>query len=1154
MRHLFLFFACMKMLTGFAVPVQSSLFMANHLLEKANTHYAGAKYAIANEHYQAASSIFYELEECEAYYESQSALIQSLYTSGEFKKAYTKVDSLLIEISARDIKYRIKAFHHKGKILTELVKYEEALSFFESALRLQNEYNKADLLSFARIYNSLGFLYRKQKSIKKAKECLDKALSFWKGSGASEQLLYADIQFNLGAVAYLTSDFTKAKQQYKEVLSIRKAVLGDIHPTVADCLDNLGALHKRLDNYEESLKRHEEALDIRIQTFGKQHIKVVSSYNNIACTYYILGDVDSALRFFTKAFDIQEALNYSLATGHSNIAVMLKEKGYLEESLEHSLKALALRIKNFGEESSDAGASYNNVGSIFWAKKDYTTALIYLKKAHDIRQTIYGEFHYLVLASYNNLGYIYADKKDFKNALCHHFEALDISLKLFGDQHTKTASCYEGIGNTYYKMGAYEEALFYLNEAILVRKRLEEKEHLEEMKNIHVAPLYLARANTLAQLGKYAAALNQFHKTTRIYRSVYGEQHPELANCLKSIAVVYRKIGNRTKALSYLSKAAFANNFEEQPLEKQDVEAIPIAYMSPIYLLETLHAEADILEELYLETGLERHLKKAFERYLLCNRLIDSLRHRHQNQEDRMAFNKSALAIYEGAIRTCHFLKESTKDQHYERKAFHFMERSKMNALLTDMLSDAALKNGIIPDSLAALEKKMKADIDFLERRLIYFKEQGEQKNIELNKRKLANKQLDYHQFIQQLEVDFPRYYDFKYKNQTPSIQAIQETLESSAAVLIEYFVGDKDLFVFKIGKHDFSLEKLPKPRNLSEKIAQLRAEFLPSAQRPSVMDSCVKRDIYETTSFELYQAIFEPLFAEDEQPEEVVIIPDGVLNFIPFDALLTEFPEGIGWHRSYSYLLRKQDISYAFSATLLLEMRNRVARPYLAKELLAVAPSFEREFRAMPNGESIYLRPLTSSQIEVNNIRDGVKPLNTRLLKGVYATKEAYLRYYKNAFAIHLSSHAIANDANPRLSGIYFTRGEGMSTENSFLSLGEIFNHRIQAELVFLSACETGVGELHQGEGLYSLSRAFTFAGAKSLVATLWSVNDKQTMEVVTLFYKELAKGKSKSRALAQAKREYLKEGKAHPFYWAAHLPIGDMQPLLSDMLIVAK
>ena len=162
-------------------------------------------------------------------------------------------------------------------------------------------------------------------------------------------------------------------------------------------------------------------------------------------------------------------------------------------------------------------------------------------------------------------------------------------------------------------------------------------------------------------------------------------------------------------------------------------------------------------------------------------------------------------------------------------------------------------------------------------------------------------------------------------------------------------------------------------------------------------------------------------------------------------------------------------------------------------------------------------------------------------------ATKYAFESLVGDYRIVHLATHGKANDKIGDYCFLAFTEQKD-SVQNELLYVRDIYNLRLNADLVVLSACETGIGELRRGEGVISLARAFAYAGAKSLVTTLWSVNDKSTLNIMEGFYRQLRKGAPKNQALWQAKLDYLAKSKsemAHPFFWAAFVPIGDINPI---------
>ncbi|MEM6698141.1 MAG: CHAT domain-containing protein, partial [Bacteroidota bacterium] len=272
---------------------------------------------------------------------------------------------------------------------------------------------------------------------------------------------------------------------------------------------------------------------------------------------------------------------------------------------------------------------------------------------------------------------------------------------------------------------------------------------------------------------------------------------------------------------------------------------------------------------------------------------------------------------------------------------------------------------------------------------------------------------------------------------------------------------------------------------------------------------------------------------------KKLLLIPDGALHYIPFQALI-EHPitnSKIEQARfdTLSYLTKKYAISYAYSSNLLLYMQAAKSK----KKLIfgGFAPIFSGgKVVALRNTQ---LNELPHSQTEVEHI--------SRLLQGkTYFKQSASLENFKtqasNFNILHLSTHAALDDQNPSQSRIHLY--------DDYITVNEIYNLPIQADLTVLSACETGVGEFKRGEGLLSLARAFMYAGCPSLVTSLWQVNDQKTASLMIEFYRQLNNSLSKDEALQSAQINYLNNlssaQAAHPFYWAAFVQTGNSDALV--------
>ncbi|MCB0838539.1 MAG: CHAT domain-containing protein, partial [Bacteroidetes bacterium] len=301
----------------------------------------------------------------------------------------------------------------------------------------------------------------------------------------------------------------------------------------------------------------------------------------------------------------------------------------------------------------------------------------------------------------------------------------------------------------------------------------------------------------------------------------------------------------------------------------------------------------------------------------------------------------------------------------------------------------------------------------------------------------------------------------------------------------------------------------------------------------------------YTYGAYQLYQTLIEPVYGEKRFPKKLVIVPDGILGYIPFDILLSELPSKSGNFQNYAFMIKNTEISYAYSVKLHLEMAGKEIQAS-KNQILAFAPSFPPppkdviDIASLRNG----YYSLFNNQQEVTHLG---KSYSSKVFKAEKATKENFTASASQYNIIHLATHAKVDDQNPDYSHIAFYPDHS-SQKEQLLTISEIYNLDLNTSLAVLSACETGLGKLREGEGILSMARAFAYAGAKSVVYSLWSVDDQSTTEIMTGFYDHLGQGETKSEALRNAKLDYLHNNDmqhGHPFFWAAMVPVGDMSPL---------
>jgi CHAT domain-containing protein len=424
-----------------------------------------------------------------------------------------------------------------------------------------------------------------------------------------------------------------------------------------------------------------------------------------------------------------------------------------------------------------------------------------------------------------------------------------------------------------------------------------------------------------------------------------------------------------------------------------------------------------------------------------------------------------------------------------------------------------------------------------------------------------------------------PRYAALQYP--TPlGLKAIQESLDAKT-VLLEYSLGKEASYLFAISRNDFVTARLPASPLLTNQVTALREAVATKPDRMALSN-------YLQNARSLYQDLVQPANRLLSGKQSLIIVPDGILHYLPFEVLLKSDSgrtTQLDLHQ-LPYLIRDVSISYAPSATVLVNLHGvdpttRSPRkaflaygdPHYGKtESDQPAPIRSALRSAFGDGKPWELQPLPESRHEVERIAKLYSREQVGVFLGGQASEEN-VKAADNASQyrfVHFAVHGLLNENKPQYSGLVLslprdervrvatekeaatvaasTTGvtsepnDASRTEDGLLQVYEIFNLKLNADLVVLSACETGLGKETKGEGLVGLTQAFFYAGTPSLAVSLWKVQDRSTAELMVRFYRHLNNPEySKAQALRQAQLEMIRKGDfSHPYYWAGFVLIG--------------
>ncbi|NER18691.1 CHAT domain-containing protein [Spongiivirga citrea] len=484
---------------------------------------------------------------------------------------------------------------------------------------------------------------------------------------------------------------------------------------------------------------------------------------------------------------------------------------------------------------------------------------------------------------------------------------------------------------------------------------------------------------------------------------------------------------------------------------------------------------------------------------------IDLLKLSFINDSDKQNLINASISGIEYSLDALNKLYAKQENDNHLEAAFQLIENSKNSILLDALTRNKASSFSGIPEDMLEEEKRLRVTINNLQ------KEKSEESKAELFKVKN-----DYNNLIELFESDYPKYYQLKYAKNIPSVKELQNELDNNT-LFLNFFSGNNTMHIVSVSKEKKRLTTIENSENLSNQIIAL-----------TKLLSDPKSDIKELNviSTKLYEQLLKPVI--QDKYINIIIAADGVLHYLPFEAL---FNGG-------NYVVDQYICSYVNSASLLSELKSK---PTIKKnKLLAFAPRFSKK------SNDSQLQPLPNNEKEANTIAGYFRG---SIFKGEQASKASFADNLESYNILHLATHAIVDNETPEYSYLAFTEDD---TEDSFLYVNDLYATNMNAKLITLSACETGLGKLQKGEGMISLSRAFFYAGASSIAHTLWKANDNSSSQIMQGFYEELSEGKPKNEALRNAKLNFINANSdnnlSHPYYWAGFVISGDTTPVTSS------
>lgn len=828
-------------------------------------------------------------------------------------------------------------------------------------------------------------------------------------------------------------------------------------------------------------------------------------------------------------------------------AMLFEARARYEEAQDMLVRATAILEgleKPEGIDSSYMSSHKALSGSIYYGRGDYETAVNRYQTALNLFP-LSRPNEAKLLNIYNNLGLALFELDRVEDGMVY----LDLSLKIL--PQLDASIYYNDYLQTYFNLikghlllNNTAEALTYLNLAQPLLSRKKDDEHI----------WYSLRAQINEKQQDWTAALVSYRLALAKRILVRGQRHPSIARLYRSIGTLEQKQQNPAAALEAFQRGlqVFDPGFDvSKHFDTPSLEDVNEYYP----LIQLLKDRGDLLMKQYPNRAAD-----ILPTFRTAIQAIDSLRLLYESDASKLLLSKEAKAVFASAISLLYQLQQLSPNEDYLEEAFRYMEKTKALLLLENIrkwrnirLSSTGRKEDDREfNSLLEKEKNAKLDLVLLQRLIKDAREQRSQdkpaEKINTLEQALRKATADYESVKAELQHRFPQYYEASYGEAVVDLRTVKRRLlGDDDTALASYFIYGDRSFALLISRKSVILEQVAGPAAWEENFQHYQSA-LRTQGTAVLMDSVFQQYIHSAHS--LYDHLLSPLLRHlPSDYRRLYLVPDDRLGFLAFESFLVTPANPVPVDYSpdqLDYLIEHFALAYGYSATLLVESMKKQSGPDDRKDYGGFAPVFsdhaaagQAVSRDCTTGELMYLPYSGESVTATSAMYQGDAYLHEN------ATLEKFRAVARNYRILQLSTHACVDNKNALFNVLYFS--------DTTLANYEIFDIPIRADLIILSACETGNGDLQQGEGIMSLSRGFYYAGSSNVITSLWPADDHATKELMILLNQKLKKGLAKDEALRQAKLDYLTSGGLRkaglaPATWANFILIGNQQRIELD------
>lgn len=905
----------------------------------------------------------------------------------------------------------------------------------------------------------------------------------------------------------------------------------------------LGDLQNRAREHDAAQASEDKAL--AIFEFLDEEKNIARALTLIGLNLHRMNRNPEALKKLHRALKILEIdpENNKLELGNC-----LKELGRIYKydyqhdlAIDYMERSLTLAIST--RDTPTIGFDYNTLAMLYQVNHDYQTSLEYNFKYYDVVEAYYGLVNEHMGFFYNIQGLTYFTIGDHKRAYDYWQRGHEIFAEVHGVGSRMATGLLMNTGNATFKSGQYDEALSIYQRVLktLDQHRYPSFNYCHVRNNIFY--FYLHMGDTINARLSFDAALEACKQNISPQALSWVEHYITKASLLQSPA----------EALLWSKKAfkqCVPNKENVTDLTEQDFAIHPNRFV----LLKAIRAETQYRFQYFKRFQRGEDLDKAVAYAKKGLAFVDYCLRTQGSDESKLEL----LNIASKHLVVSATIGKTVFERNPNSESFNWLleiaEKHK-SLLLLEAISKKTISSATgIPEASLKEEAKLMTAIDEL--RLQITKAEGSNFDSVQAFTQLFDLRQQLGSLRDRFAMEYPNYSKTNYQHFNISAEEVQRALPNAQTALIEYLFDNSGLIILAITKDETKYAYQPLDSNFWTALQEFRQLIIEPRKALSEPQKEQQKIAFGQTAFSLYGTLLQPVLKDLPAIDQLIIIPDGQLGYLPFDLLLTDPVKNTkSSYRALPYLLRKYTTQNEYSFKLL--AADHIPRNKSNAGLLAFAPQFGATVDASSRGtldSFMFVRAypgfkekalsLAHNMPEANSIAEIT---NGRALTGIAATESEFKLNADEYSVLHLATHAFVNDLYPDYSYLVFAEDEAPN-EDRFLYAYELHNMTLNADLAVLSACETGVGKLQRGEGIMSLSRAFKQAGCSSIVTSLWKAEDKSTKEFMVHFYDYLKDGIGKAEALRQAKLQYLDQTeqlRTHPFFWGTFILIGDNEPV---------